>query len=415
MNRLISIIVGIVAVVSASAYDFEYTYKGKTLKYTVIDQYDRTCITTSGSETNGAFVSGNVVSGDLTIPEYAIDRTSGSGIQYKVIGVGAYSFFDCTSLNSVILPSSVLYMENNAFCNCTRLNSITLPESLLYIDSETFLGCSKLVEISIPESVTSIEYGAFSGCKALRSVNIPESVFYIGAKAFSDCISIEAINLPASVTSIGVFAFQNCKSLITLEIPESITKINGGCFEFCSKLQSVHIPESVTIIDNLAFKDCESLKTVIIPESVTTIGGYVFDGCSNLTTVTMPSHISSFGDISGQVFVNCPKLRAIYYDTSNPFECDVNNFSSETYTLATLYVPSSSVAEFQHIQPWSNFNLIVAYNFSGIKDIIEDIDISQSYEIFSLDGIKVINSIDNLKDGIYVIRQGNNVKKIAIK
>ena len=36
-------------------------------------------------------------------------------------------------------------------------------------------------------------------------------------------------------------------------------------------------------------------------------------------------------------------------------------------------------------------------------------------EVFSLNGVKIADSIDNLPAGIYVVRQGNTAKKIAVK
>ncbi len=37
------------------------------------------------------------------------------------------------------------------------------------------------------------------------------------------------------------------------------------------------------------------------------------------------------------------------------------------------------------------------------------------YEVYRLNGVMVGNSIDNLAPGIYIVRQGNVVKKISVK
>ena len=58
---------------------------------------------------------------------------------------------------------------------------------------------------------------------------------------------------------------------------------------------------------------------------------------------------------------------------------------------------------------------------TGIGDIIDDstpsgdIDFSAPVQVFNLQGVMVSDSADNLAPGIYIIRQGNAVKKVAVK
>lgn len=61
------------------------------------------------------------------------------------------------------------------------------------------------------------------------------------------------------------------------------------------------------------------------------------------------------------------------------------------------------------------FKSIEAYDFSGIEMIKENIDINLPYEVFNLNGVRVGNSTDNLSPGIYIVRQGSIVNKIAVK
>lgn len=58
-----------------AAHDFDYTYAGKTLSYTVIDENAKTCMTRPG-DFDWFFLenfSGNKVSGDITIPSVALE------------------------------------------------------------------------------------------------------------------------------------------------------------------------------------------------------------------------------------------------------------------------------------------------------------------------------------------------------
>ncbi|MDE7442327.1 MAG: hypothetical protein K2M69_09205 [Muribaculaceae bacterium] len=52
---------------------------------------------------------------------------------------------------------------------------------------------------------------------------------------------------------------------------------------------------------------------------------------------------------------------------------------------------------------------------TGIEDVFAEFDSTLSYEVYSLDGIMIGNSIENIVPGIYIVRPGNAVKKIAVK
>lgn len=57
---------------------------------------------------------------------------------------------------------------------------------------------------------------------------------------------------------------------------------------------------------------------------------------------------------------------------------------------------------------------------SGVGDIIVDneingVDSSSPYEIYNLNGVRLATSLNNLSTGIYIVRQGNLVKKIAVR
>ena len=43
------------------------------------------------------------------------------------------------------------------------------------------------------------------------------------------------------------------------------------------------------------------------------------------------------------------------------------------------------------------------------------IDYAAPVEVYNLNGVRVADSVENLANGIYIIRQGSKVEKIAIK
>ena len=131
----------------------------------------------------------------------------------SVTSIGAWAFFDCSSLTSITIPSGVTSIGAWAFFDCSSLTSITIPSGVTRIGDNAFYECSGLTSITIPDSVTSIDYAAFAGCSSLTSITIPDSVKSIGEWTFSDCSSLTSITIPNSVTSIGSYAFYECSSM----------------------------------------------------------------------------------------------------------------------------------------------------------------------------------------------------------
>ncbi|MGM9820441.1 MAG: leucine-rich repeat protein [Candidatus Onthomorpha sp.] len=296
--RLITMVAICMLSLNAMAYDFSYTYQGKTLRYDITSSNTVAVTYYSYSYNN------NYVSADVVIPS----SVTNNGTTYSVTSIGGNAFSGCSSLTSVNIPNSVTSIGNSAFSGCSSLTSVNIPNSVTSIGNYAFVGCSSLTSVTIPNSVTSIGNSAFSGCSSLTSVNIPNSVTSIGNSAFSGCSSLTSVNIPNSVTSIGNYAFVGCSSLTSVTIPNSVTTIGSSAFYNCSSLTSVIIGNSVTEIGSSAFYNCSSLTSVIIGNSVTSIGEDAFSGCSSLTSVTIPNSVTFIGSYA---FRNCTGLTSV--------------------------------------------------------------------------------------------------------
>ena len=91
---------------------------------------------------------GSYVTGDITIlKSFTVD-----GIEYSVVGIGEYAFYDCRGLTSVNIPEGVTTIGAWAFHDCYRLTSVTIPASVTTIGGYSFCGCSGLTSVNIPAS-----------------------------------------------------------------------------------------------------------------------------------------------------------------------------------------------------------------------------------------------------------------------
>ncbi|MDE6301745.1 MAG: hypothetical protein K2M19_08515, partial [Muribaculaceae bacterium] len=63
----------------------------------------------------------------------------------------------------------------------------------------------------------------------------------------------------------------------------------------------------------------------------------------------------------------------------------------------------------------SNGSLVIRTNYiTGVSAVTTDVDYSAPYEVYNLNGMKVGDSRESLLPGIYIVRQGQAVQKIAV-
>ena len=107
---------------------------------------------------------------------------------------------------------------------------LTIREGTTLIVSSAFKDCTWLEHISIPESIMEIDWQTFSGCVSLKCVELPDNLVVIDEECFSDCTSLKNIVLPDGIEEIGWRAFSNCTSLESIVIPECVTRIASDTF-----------------------------------------------------------------------------------------------------------------------------------------------------------------------------------------
>ena len=95
-------------------------------------------------------------------------------------------------LNTVI-PNTVTAIGARAFSYFYDLKSMPIPNSVKTIGEKAFSECSSLAAIDIPSSVTSIGSDAFDGCISLKEIVVPYSVTSLGSCCFEMNGSLQSI------------------------------------------------------------------------------------------------------------------------------------------------------------------------------------------------------------------------------
>ncbi len=122
--------------------------------------------------------------------------------------LGAYMFYQKTSLRKVVLPKNLMRsIGKYAFASTINLKSITIPEGVTMIGGYVFDN-SGIFSIQLPKTLKEIGSDAFTRCK-LTEIILPPSLEVIGSSAFS-YTQLTEIRLPSSLRTIGSGAFTSC-------------------------------------------------------------------------------------------------------------------------------------------------------------------------------------------------------------
>lgn len=402
----------------------------------------------------------------LTVPL----RTNKETTIYPIKGILPGAFHYCTNLNSVKIGSNVELIGYNAFENCNALTSVEIPNSVITIGGGAFNGCSGLTSIEIPNSVTTIGYNAFSDCYGLTSLEIPNSVATIGYGAFENNYNLTELTLGSGLKTIGTNAFRGCTGITDVVIPPFVTEIGASAFAGTG-LKTVKIGCRVTSIGANAFAQVNDMTGIYVtamapPTAENTSFSnysmplYVVPGTISLYENASPCWYRFYdeGSISEQTPVTevtvedmllagakpgdtfqiksgvVPAeatLPHLFYVSSNP---DVVQVTHEG--LVTIMEPQATndeeIETYSYREPadveirvYSMYDdvapAVIKFDIStGVDDIVigdasGEIDRSLPYEVYNLNGQMVGTDRSNLANGIYIVRQGSKVQKIAVK
>ena len=177
---------------------------------------------------------GGKYSGDVVVPgtvEY-------DGITYTVKGVGNRAFEGCDDLRKVTISEGIDEIGAYAFIGCGNLERVILPSTLVIIDNSNpvFTGCSKLeITATAPKEGQEFYHYVYDGAlymhigreKTEKLRWIPEKktgtvVIKEGTTEITQCsiylTNVDKIVIPGSVKLIDIYTFVSCKTPLELEL-----------------------------------------------------------------------------------------------------------------------------------------------------------------------------------------------------
>ena len=280
--------------------------------------------------------------------------------------INAYAFEKCTSLRSIILRNSILYIHETAFTNIidattnnekvsiytndyinNKLNIMSDTNNDYYRDVVSFYGIphdntniicllnrrdlllsntylsettvkthAYLAPHVIVEEFKSI--GAFKGFPFLEKIELSKTLTSLGESTFSDCYTLKNVTLSKNITSFPKEVFYNCPQLnaIDQEDKNNIYKPDNTSDTSQDNTSQDNTSQSMPTepyIGERAFSKSKLLDfTNFKMNNVVTIGEEAFEFCSGMTNITLPNTITH---IAKDAFKNT-KLVTIYIPKS---------------------------------------------------------------------------------------------------
>lgn len=391
---------------------------------------------------------------EVTLPEKLanLNNTAPSKETATTAAGSVYTFYGCTSLKTINnLDDNITIIGGYAFYNCSSLEEIVLPSELRIIGSYCFSGCTSLTNVDFDhivngaidpegqpdengnpariagtgrklENIMTYAFGASSatiGTPAIEKIVIPSTVKALGAGAFrynesvkevefeyntaltvfggsyvfANCINLEKVNLNnlPNLEFLGSYVFNYCSSLKTIAVdsdgnatnrfPDKLIAIGTSkgtasatsftyAFRGCSNLEFIDL-NKVTMIGGYTFIDCTSLKSVKGIEEVTILGSYTFRNTA-LEEVTFGKKVTAYGY---GVFADCIGLKKATVEKSGLTYVGYNNTSTTLTsftTSSTIYGPFGGCISLEEVTLPDNLTNIVPHTFAnctGLKSI----------------------------------------------
>ncbi len=289
---------------------------------------------------HGEVLLNYIYRGNLIITEATI-----GGRVYPVTGIwvsnndGIFSPIDYEGITQLALPEGMKLLGGSWFAlNTPNLTSLTIPSTMIYIGEQAFRSCTSLTDVTFADGDETIEIGV-DGWGNRPFYWCPVETCYLGrnytckTQLFNDLIHA---TISGKVTQMPDNMFSRYSSLETVTLMEGIPYISNSAFFYCSSLAQVTIPNSVKRIGSQAFETMNSSLTDLdLGHGVQYLGWRCFQGHSLFNNLTLPVSLDS---IDALAFRACTGIqRIVIEDTSKPLHVVGNDIAFASPVDFTVY------------------------------------------------------------------------------
>ena len=215
------------------------------------------------------------------------------------------------------IPSTVTTIATKAFDSC-KFTSLVIPASVIKIEDDAFYATNDITDIYYKGTENEwnkidVNYGRNQGIS--KSYNNKLTIHF-DEQNNNDEYSQQGYlenNIKWSLDENGTLKFDgtgqlcaggsirdeypwgNVNNIKKVIIGEGITSIEYYSFNNYENLESIIFPSTLRKIYNDSFYNLKKINRLVIPEGVTHIYGDCFENCTSLSDITIPSTIKLIG------------------------------------------------------------------------------------------------------------------------
>lgn len=281
----------------------------------------------------------NLDAGNLSaeIDKYAFEDTAIRHLEIEDISkVDECAYRGCDKLESVTVSNGIIPF--GLFAGCNRLKDVTINEGITGIGESAFRNTA-IKKLILPSTVITVNDNAFADCRQLKEVFLNEKLDFIGCQAFMNTVSLSQISIPDKVEYIGPECFKY-SGIRNIKLPknDNFTVIYKKTFFECVNLEEVVLPDSICQMGSGAFACCKSLKRINL-DKIKMLGDKAFEGTA-LEKITLTAR-----KIGSWVFAQCKNLKEA--DLSGITDRQINShLFFECTSLAKVSLPKEQIRVF---------------------------------------------------------------------
>lgn len=229
------------------------------------------------------------------------------------IGVGAFSYNEDYNGVELILPATLDTIEGSAFYACGFHCELKLTDNIRYIGGGAFDRTPNFYgTFHIPSKLKTLEGGMFRGLGRDGSftgeIELPQGFSKLPDEMFRE-LSLKkriALKIPAGYKTIGVNSFVDIR-LYSLQLNDDLEVIDNSAFRGSYLYSQIELPKALQRIGDGAFGWAALEGELTIPEGCLNIGNGAFSQ-NSLTKVTLPTKLEV---IANDLFSANPLLREV--------------------------------------------------------------------------------------------------------
>lgn len=290
------------------------------------------------------------------------------------------AFDSCLFMESAVLREGLIRIPRFLFWNCTSLISIVFPSTIYNVAEKAFYFVPMPVLNFYHTNLTNLDGYAFSGFHG-EEVILPDKNFNFPNGLFS-MSTITRFNFSARLNNVGDYFFNSTNLTIANISCLTYSSIGSYCFHRCLYLEEVYLPDIDLFCGNSAFAYSPNLKYLKFTKRAS-FSYNCMDHCTSLEYVMWGS-CSSINNAVCYCNYNMRYFGPTVEDVTKVTpQVDLHNFT--TYEFGALSFSNLYLIEYVYIGP--GFSYIGDASFRNdtsliTVDMVDCITSTVSYESF---------------------------------